>query len=578
MMGEFIFGIINTSVVTGLSIAAAGILLRVSRKRYSARCRKRIWIFMGLYLFIPFHLLRFPGAYTAQIPNVVLREADSQAVKGAGGEGMTGRPVQSMQNQTELNQTEPNPAEPNQAEPNPAVDELPSPVSGQGIFKAELTMADVLFAVWACMGVLLMVYYAVGYRKMRSRIRRWSSECEDGHAQEVIREVAAECKLKRLPEVRIMKDSIEGPFTTGIMRSIIILPEEALKERDLRFILKHEMIHCRNHDIPWRLFFLTVNIIHWFNPLAWYLRRAMEQDMEIACDEEVVSRASREKRKEYSDVIMSWVERSRHKGSAVSTGYVKEVGFLKRRFDSIINGGKKKNGILLAGGVCILALFIGCVIQLQDGGKVYADEKDKEDKEMEVPETPVRLQVFSQEDVKVAPGIREYDFDEACAMGEVHSIYGTLPGLAEGTWYIVTVDGVEYYYGQYDFSADRTELFGWSIVGGGHSLANGISLGMTKNEVLERYPAMAILDMEGSTLNGVTGHQGWNSAAYPSSPAGMDENLEYADGKDYFWEEQFDAIMIAEVEQPMDELPVYVALMMKDDTVAAITFYYPTAN
>lgn len=150
--------------------------------------------------------------------------------------------------------------------------------------------------------------------------------------------------------------------------------------------------------------------------------------------------------------------------------------------------------------------------------------------------------------------------------------------MAEGTWYSVTVDGVEYYYGQYDFSADRTELFGWSIVGGGHSLANGISLGMTKNEVLERYPAMALLDMEGNTLNGVTGHQGWNHAAYPRSRAGMDENLEYADGKDYFWEEQFDAIMIAEVEQPMDELPVYVALMMKDDMVAAITFYQPTAD
>lgn len=36
--------------------------------------------------------------------------------------------------------------------------------------------------------------------------------------------------------------------------------------------------------------------------------------------------------------------------------------------------------------------------------------------------------------------------------------------------------------------------------------------------------------------------------------------------------------MIAEVEQPLDTLPVYVALMMKDDIVSAITFYYPTAG
>ncbi len=360
MMGEFIFGIFNTSVVTGLSIAAAGILLRATWKSYNAKCRKRIWIFMAFCLLIPFHLFHFPGTYTAEIPNVVLREFDSRAVNGAGKQGMADSDVQSMQNQTGQNQ---------------AVDALAPQISGQGNSGAELTVADVLFAVWACMCVLLTVYYAVGYWKMRGSIRRWSSECEDVHVQQVITEVAAECKLKRIPEVRIMKDSEEGPFTTGVMRNIIILPDDALHEKDLRFILKHEAIHCRNHDISWRLLFLTVNIIHWFNPLAWYLRRAMEQDMEIACDEEVVTRASGEKRKEYSDVIMSWVERSRYRGSAVSTGYVKGVGFLKRRFDSIFNGGKKKNGLLLAAGICIFALFIGCVIQLQNGVKVYAKKE-----------------------------------------------------------------------------------------------------------------------------------------------------------------------------------------------------------
>ncbi len=280
---------------------------------------------MAFCFFIPFHVFHFRGAYTAEIPDMVLREFESQAVNGAG--------------------------------------------------KQEMEGGDVLFAIWACVGVLLTVYYAVGYRRMWGRIRRWSSECENGYVQQTTREVAAECKLKRIPEVRIMKDSEEGPFTTGVLRNIIILPDDALHEKDTQFILKHEMVHCRNHDITWRLLLLTVNIIHWFNPLAWYLRRAMEQDMEIACDEEVVTKASDEKRREYSDVIMSWVERSRYRGSAVSTGYVKGVGFLKRRFDSILNGGKKKNGLLLTGSICLFALFIGCVIQLQSGGKVYAEKK-----------------------------------------------------------------------------------------------------------------------------------------------------------------------------------------------------------
>ena len=291
---------------------------------------------------------------------MVLQEFEGRAADGAGEQEMTDSEVPSTQNQTEQIQ---------------AAAELTSQMSGQGNTVAELTIADVLFAVWLCICILLTFYYVAGYRKMKSKIRRCSSACEDGHEQQIIQEIAAECRLKKIPEVRIMKDSEEGPFTTGILKNIIILPDGALHEKDLRFILKHEMIHCRNHDILWRLLFLAVNIIHWFNPLVWYLRRAMEQDMEIACDEEVVTKASREKRREYSDVIMSWVERSRYRGSAVSTGYVKGVGFLKRRFDSILNGGKKKNGLLLAGGVFILALFLGCMIRLQGGGKVYAEKK-----------------------------------------------------------------------------------------------------------------------------------------------------------------------------------------------------------
>lgn len=74
--------------------------------------------------------------------------------------------------------------------------------------------------------------------------------------------------------------------------------------------------------------------------MVWLLRKAAEQDIEIGCDEAVISGKDRTYREEYSDVIMAWVARSNRKRSAVSTGYVQGVRFVKRRFDSIIGGGK----------------------------------------------------------------------------------------------------------------------------------------------------------------------------------------------------------------------------------------------
>lgn len=183
-----------------------------------------------------------------------------------------------------------------------------------------------------------------------------------------------------------------------------------------------------------------------------------------------------------------------------------------------------------------------------------------------------------QDDAKIAPEIVEYDFKSASEKGEIRQLRGVLPGASEGIWYIVTIDGVEYYYASYDDSPERVELYGYAIVSEDYSLANGISVGMTKDEVSEQYPAMAILDTQGNILNDVTGHMGWNDVAYPHSLTGMDPEWEYPDGKDYNWADQFDCIMIADIEQEQDSLPVYMALMIKDDKVAAITFYRPTAG
>lgn len=214
-------------------------------------------------------------------------------------------------------------------------------------------------------------------------------------------------------------------------------------------------------------------------------------------------------------------------------------------------------------------------------GKESADIPKTEDGETEglMQEDFVRMQVFTPEDVKVTPEIVQYDYESACERGKVVSqMHGTLPGAAEGTWYTMVIDGVEYYYGKYDFSPDRTELFGYAIVGEEYSLANGISVGMTKSELLKRYSDLRIEDTEGNVLSGIGDWTWWNNGSYPQSCKGMDEDWDYGGAEYYYWDSQFDYIMLAEVKQPLDTLPVSIALMMKDDRVSAITFYYPTAD
>ena len=215
--------------------------------------------------------------------------------------------------------------------------------------------------------------------------------------------------------------------------------------------------------------------------------------------------------------------------------------------------------LFLAGVWCV-----GC-----SGENGHADENE-----------PAMIQTFTESDVAVIPVIEEYDFAAAKDMGSMQQIRGMLPGTGEGVWYMVSIDGVEYYYGKYDQKdAEEADYFGYAIFGSSYSLQNGISVGMTMEEVLEKYPDMAVMNFDGSYLDKeVTGHQGWNPIAYPCSYVGMDEDWDY-EGKDYQWSDQFDCIMIADIDfGAEDTLPLYLALMVKDHAVTAITFYYPTAG
>ncbi len=189
-------------------------------------------------------------------------------------------------------------------------------------------------------------------------------------------------------------------------------------------------------------------------------------------------------------------------------------------------------------------------------------------------EERVYIQNFSQEDMVVIPEVMVYTYEEAITLGTATEYRDVLPGASEGTWYVIEIEGIEYYYGRYDFELwEQPHLVGaaYSIVGENYTLANGLKVGMTEEEVLQQFPNMAVVDFEGNHVyEKVWGHQGWNIGHYPEAGPG--------EGQDYKWTDQFAYVMLGNVEQEEDALPVFVGLMVKDKVVKAITFHCPTAG
>lgn len=84
------------------------------------------------------------------------------------------------------------------------------------------------------------------------------------------------------------------------------------------------------------------------------------------------------------------------------------------------------------------------------------------------------IQIFMESDVSVFPAIGEYNFRTDKDKGLMRELRGVLPCVAEGFWYIVLIDGVEYYYAKYDpKDSEKADYFGYAIFSNEYSLQNG---------------------------------------------------------------------------------------------------------
>lgn len=186
------------------------------------------------------------------------------------------------------------------------------------------------------------------------------------------------------------------------------------------------------------------------------------------------------------------------------------------------------------------------------------------------------IQVFEQDEIRIVPVLEEYTFAQASELGIMTQQMGILPGLGRGIWYTIEINGVVYHYGQYENQTlEQVQLFSYAIVKDTYRLANGICVGMTEEDILAKYPNMAVMNFNNEYLyEAVTAHQGWNGNSYPRII--HEEDDVYTES---CWLEQFDYVMIGDINLGTeDTLPIYVGLLMKDGKVAAITKYNPTAG
>lgn len=166
-------------------------------------------------------------------------------------------------------------------------------------------------------------------------------------------------------------DQVETPFILGILRPRIYLPS-SLEEKDMGYVLSHERAHLRRKDHIWKPIGFLLLSIYWFNPLLWAAYILLCRDIELACDEKVISDMETSEKKAYAKALVS-CSMQRRLVLACPPAFG-ETG-VKERVKGVLNYKKPALGVT-AFAIVICAVIAICFLTNPVQTSSYNDQSD----------------------------------------------------------------------------------------------------------------------------------------------------------------------------------------------------------
>lgn len=364
-MKEVFLSYMGISLAVSVIVAVLLLLSPLLNKKYAAKWKYLIWIFLALCLLIPF--------------------------SGSAGRQENGM-MPYMGTQAKPNEPDADIRPDTAILPGRIIVEIPAqmtmPIVRQSTETISqdskgITLLDILAFVWLLGGLLFLSAHLISYARFKRQVRKRGRVIEDGDMLRQISERKRELHIRRA--IRAIEYSEAGsPMIIGFLKPVLLLPKEQYCEEELFFILKHELVHLKRGDVYIKLLFVTANALHWFNPFIWLLRREAVIDMEMSCDERVIKGEEYAVRKLYTETLLSLLHKQCVRKTVLSTQFYGGKKMIKKRFQNILLKQRKKNGIFILLCAVILTVgfgtAVGCSIEKDGSGNLPAESESRDAK------------------------------------------------------------------------------------------------------------------------------------------------------------------------------------------------------
>lgn len=238
-----------------------------------------------------------------------------------------------------------------------------------GIAGYSVTVAHLFAGVWLVGIFVLLLFYFIKYYKAVVYFGQMKPSA-DPDVRAAFQKVCG--KMDSRITV-IQTPAVESPCCMGMIRERILIPDKTYTAQELYYILLHEYNHLRNYDILLMQLVNILSILFWWNPFIYLLKKDINQNIEIRCDQMVVKRISREERADYLAVILKEFQDTME-GQQTGKKYVGIAQLLERHGSNMIErfekvavtqkpASKKGTIVLCAIGVFVLVISYTWILQ-----------------------------------------------------------------------------------------------------------------------------------------------------------------------------------------------------------------------
>jgi len=259
-----------------------------------------------------------------------------------------------------------------------------------------------LFFLWLVPALVLFIRKITVYQGFIQYIKAGSTEVSDIRILNLLSDYEEKLNCRKKVEL-FCNPLIVSPMLIGFFRPKIVLPVGGLGDKELSYIFMHELIHYKQKDMFYKWLIQVVVCVHWFNLFVYLLEKEVNKSCELSCDEKVISLLDDTARREYGDMLLSFLKTGNScKNSLASVTLTEGAKQLKERLGAIMKFKKKSKVIRFITVICTLAVSF-CFFTVGAYAAPSADNKGKVREDNEILNGVLsEKEQFTEEEKKLA--------------------------------------------------------------------------------------------------------------------------------------------------------------------------------